>query len=76
MNAQDIVKALMEEQGVNQTTMGKRIGTQQKAVWANLYKQKKISTDKMVQMLDALDYELVAQPKSRGRRAEGSFLVS
>ncbi len=35
----------------------------------------KISCDLLIQMLDCLDYEVVVQPKTSGKRKEGSIVL-
>ncbi len=64
MKATEIVKDIMEKQGVGQTALGKRIGVKNDAIYQRL-KQDNISVDRLMQMLAAMDYKLVIIPASK-----------
>lgn len=73
MKATEIVKEIMEQQGIGQTALGKRIGVRNDAIYQRL-KQDNISVDRLVQMLNAMDYKLVIVPSSKQVR-EGEYEV-
>lgn len=73
MKATEIVKDIMEKQGVGQTTLGKRIGVKNDAIYQRL-KQDNISVDRLLQMLAAMDYKLVIVPASKSVR-DGEYEV-
>lgn len=74
MKATDILTTIMEKQGMTNAQLGKKIGCSGDIVYQRK-KQKNISVAVLNQMLCALDYEIVIQPTSSGRRAEGVFVV-
>lgn len=73
MKATEIVKEIMEQQGIGQTALGKRIGVRNDAIYQRL-KQDNISVDRLVQMLNAMDYKLVIVPSNKQVR-EGEYEV-
>ena len=73
MKATEIVKGIMEQQGIGQTALGKRIGVRNDAIYQRL-KQDNIGVDRLVQMLNALDYKLVIVPSNKQVR-EGEYEV-
>lgn len=73
MKATEIVKDIMEKQGVGQTALGKRIGVKNDAIYQRL-KQDNISVDRLLQMLAAMDYKLVIVPASKPVR-DGEYEV-
>ena len=73
MKATEIVKEIMEQQGIGQTALGKRIGVRNDAIYQRL-KQDNISVDRLVQMLNAMDYKLVIIPSNKQVR-EGEYEV-
>lgn len=68
MKATEIVKDIMEQQGIGQTALGKRIGVRNDAIYQRL-KQDNISVDRLVQMLNAMDYKLVIIPADKQVRS-------
>ncbi|MGN0620543.1 MAG: hypothetical protein ACI4I9_01645 [Porcipelethomonas sp.] len=50
-----------------------RIKTQ--SIVSERLKCKNLSVDTVIEMLDAMDYELVIQPKQRGKRKEGQYPI-
>lgn len=74
MKANEIVKDIMEKQHLKNAQLGARIGVKNDAIFARLT-QKNISVDILNQMLAAMDYEIVVQPKSLGRRPEGCYVI-
>lgn len=73
MKATEIVKEIMEQQGIGQTALGKRIGVRNDAIYQRL-KQDNISVDRLVQMLNAMDYKLVIVPSNKQVR-DGEYEV-
>ena len=74
MTATNIIKKIMESQGVGQTALGKRIGVKNDAVYQRL-RQTNISVKALLQMLGAMDYKIVIVPASR-RTREDEFEVT
>ena len=74
MKTTEILSKIMEEKGVTNAQLGKKIGCSGDIVYQRK-KQKNISVKVLNQMLCALDYEIIIQPTSSGRRAEGVYVV-
>ena len=74
MKATDILAKIMETQGITNAQLGKKIGCSGDIVYQRK-KQENISVKVLNQMLCAMDYEIVIQPTTSGRRAEGVFVV-
>ncbi|XCH79044.1 MAG: helix-turn-helix domain-containing protein [Candidatus Dehalobacter alkaniphilus] len=74
MKATEAVKKIMEDSNITNAKLASRIGCSNAVIYERLT-QKNISVNSLDQMLAALDYEIVLQPKSSGRRPEGCFVV-
>ena len=61
MKSTEAIKEIMKEQNVTATALGKRIGKTQKVVSDRL-RLENLSTDKLNEMLRALDYKIVIMP--------------
>lgn len=66
MTGKEIVLQIMEDRGVTQAQLGKRLGLNRGAVWARLNTD--VTKDMMLtifnEMANALDYEVVLRPKN------------
>lgn len=74
MKATEILKKIMEEKGLTNAELGKKIGLSGDAVYQRK-SQDNISVKVLNQMLCAMDYEIVIQPTQTGRRADRVFVV-
>lgn len=74
MNASQVVKEVMTEQGITNTQLAKRVGCSNSAIFERL-KQGNISSKLLVEMLSAIDYELVVKPISKGPRPADEKVV-
>lgn len=61
MKSTEAIKEIMKEQNMTATALGKRIGKTQKVVSDRL-RLENLSTDKLNEMLRALDYKIVLVP--------------
>ena len=61
MKPMEIIRVIMQEKSVGSTAMANRLGVSVPA-FCMRYRQSNVSTDKMNDMLRALDYRLVAVP--------------
>lgn len=79
MNATDVLREIMKTadggKRLQNADLAKRVGCTNAALFARL-SQDNISVEKLVQMLEAMGYELIAQPAARGRRPDGCYLVN
>ena len=66
MKAREIIKFIMEKQGVNNASMADRLNITQAALWdrLNTKKAKDIPVSTLSEMLRALDYKVVIVPRS------------
>lgn len=74
MKATEILTKIMEEKGMTNAQLGKKVGLSGDAIYQRK-NQDNISVKVLNQMLCAMDYEIVIQPTQTGRRADGVFVV-
>ena len=73
MKAREIIKVIMDKQGVNNASMADRLNITQAALWdrLNTKKAKDIPVSTLSEMLRALDYKVVIVPRSSRVPADG-----
>lgn len=74
MTAKDAIKAAMSDKKVTQTLLAEMMGYSSQGAVGNRLNSN-ISCNLLVQMLDKLGYEVVVQPKTSGKRKEGSIVL-
>lgn len=74
MIATQAIKEIMKKQGKSNADLAGRIGVSNNVVYERLT-QENISIKNLNQMARGLDYEIVLQPKVKGRRPEGVYLI-
>lgn len=74
MTPNESLRAVMKERKVTQTNMAALMGYSAQGALANRLNSK-ISCDLLIEMLEKLDYEVVIQPKTQGKRKEGSIVL-
>lgn len=74
MTPAEVVELVMEEKGMTNATVGKRIGLTSASMWDRLNNKKKVSmkVGTLVQMLTAMDYKVIAVPSDKSLR-EGEY---
>lgn len=74
MTPAEVVELIMENKGMTNATVSKRIGISGASMWDRLNNKKKASMkiDTLVQMLLAMDYKLIAVPNDRNLK-EGEY---
>lgn len=75
MNANEIVKNLIKQSNFTQTTLAKAMGYNTQSGIASRLNKNDMGVSLLVKMLDILGYDLVIQPKKRGRKAEDQFVI-
>lgn len=75
MNANEIIKDLIKRSDFTQTTLAKAMGYSNQSSIANRLNKNDMGVSLLVKMLDILGYDLVIQPKKRGRKAEDQLFV-
>lgn len=68
-----ILKALADKK-VTQTRLAEKLGYKSQGGIGNLLKGS-ISSDNLIKVLDELDYEVVVQPKTQGKRKDGAMVL-
>ena len=73
MKAREIIKFIMEKQGVSNACMADRLNITQAALWdrLNTKKAKDIPVSLLSEMLRSLDYKVVIVPRSSRVPADG-----
>lgn len=75
MKISDAIKIAMKNQKTTQVQLAKRIGASSQSVIAQRLRMNNLSVDTVIEMLDAIGYEMVIQEKKRGRRPEGQIII-
>jgi hypothetical protein len=77
MNSKEIVKQVLKEKKMTQTQLAAIMGyTAPAGVTSRLCASSKdMSCALFAKMLDSLGYEVVVQPKTQGKRKEGSMVL-
>ena len=76
MKVNEYVKRLIKASGFTQTTLAKALGyNNQSSVEMRLSKNNSMTVDNLAEMLSVLGYDLVIQPKKRGRKADDQFVI-
>ena len=75
MKVQVAIRELLSAKGTNLTKIAESLGFKSNSSVRNMLKGD-IRVSNMYKLLDALDYEIVIQPKStRGKRANGAYVI-
>lgn len=76
MRVNEYVKQLIKASGFTQATLAKALGyNNQSSVAMRLSKSNSMTVDNLAEMLNLLGYDLVIQPKKRGRKADDQFII-
>lgn len=75
MKISDAIKTAMKNQKTTQVQLAERIGASSQSVIAQRLRMNNLSVDTVIEMLDAIGYEMVIQEKKRGRRPEGQIII-
>lgn len=71
----EIIKALMKEQGMPQLAMAKAIGKQRANDVSARLMSGNMTMDRVIEMLDILGYEVVVQKRTAGNRGKDQIVV-
>ncbi|NLZ67141.1 MAG: helix-turn-helix transcriptional regulator [Clostridiaceae bacterium] len=63
VNEQEIIKAIMVAEGVNNPALARMIGIDRNSVWQRLNSQRRMSVPMLVEMALALSYRVVVEPR-------------
>lgn len=84
MKINEAIRKIMKEKGVTQNKIiemvngkaGETVIKSQSIIAERLKRGETMQMDKALELLEALDYEIVIQPKStRGKRANGAYVI-
>lgn len=75
MKIGEAIKEAMKRQKTTQKQLAERIGAKSQSVISERLRMNNLSVDTVIEMLDAIGYELVIQEKKRGRRPEGQIVI-
>ena len=76
MKVSEAIKEAMRQTKTSQKMLAERIGVKNQSTIAMRLKQESIGVNNVIEMLDAIGYEMVIQEKKRGRRAEGQMVIT
>jgi len=75
MKISEAIKFALKNQKTTQQQLADRIGASSQSVIAQRLRMGNLSVNTVLEMLDAIGYELVIQEKRRGRRPEGQIVI-
>ncbi len=75
MKIAEAIKLAMKNQKTTQQQLAKTIGAKSQSVIAQRLRMDNLSVDTVLEMLDAIRYEMVIQEKKSGRRPEGQIVI-
>ena len=70
------IKIAMKNTNTTQKQMAERLGEKTQSVISQRLLHDNMSINLALEMLDVLGYEIVVQPKKRGRRPDGQILIT
>lgn len=76
MRASEIIKNAMKENRITQTQLRDLMGLNNQSAVSVRINSPNPKIDTLIELLDAMGYELVIQPKKRGRRPDGQEVVT
>ena len=74
MTSREAIRTVLADKKVTQVKLAEMMGYATQAAVNNRLNSN-ISCDLLIQWLDKLDYEVVVQPKTSGKRKEGSIVL-
>ena len=75
MTINEVLKTAMKERKINQKMMACALDVKQSTV-SRMFKAEGITVVNVIKLLDILGMELVVQPKTQGKRKEGSYVIT
>ena len=73
--ANEIIRRIINASGLKHETLAKALGIAGRNNFAARLNQKNMTFDTAIKILDVLGYEVVIEPKTSGKRREGSVVV-
>ena len=75
MKASEVIRAMVKSRGLNVKRLSEMMGVKQQIVDQKLHNGD-LKVGFLAECAEALGYEVVIQPKSAGKRKEGSYVVT
>jgi transcriptional regulator with XRE-family HTH domain len=77
MNAKELVRKLIEEQGVSQAEVAAKMNISPAALWDRISSKKtsSLSVKKLNEILRALGYEIVVMPRAKAGKIDNAYVV-
>ena len=75
MTASEAIRTAMKEANVTQNDLAELMGYNSQGTIGNALRISNFTTNTFLRWLDCLDYEVVVQPKTSGKRKEGSIVL-
>ena len=77
MTAKEAIRQALSDRNTTQTKLAELLGYASSTGVSNKLNSttQELSVDTVIRMLDVLDYEVVVQPKTSGKRKEGSIVL-
>lgn len=76
MNVADAVRQMLWEVRVTQQELGKRLNGRQSLISMRLSRGNRITVAKVLEMIEACDYEMVIQPRKTAFRPKDQILIT
>jgi len=76
MKAEKAIKQIIKKTGFTQKRLAEVLGYPHQSNIAEKLRCKNMYVAAVVELLDVMGYELVIQPKKRGRRPDGQILIT
>lgn len=75
MTSTDAIKIAMSDKKITQKKLAEIMGYSAQGSLGSRLSSNTISSDLLIEILDILDYEVVIQPKTAGKRKEGAIVL-
>ena len=75
MTASEAIRTAMKEAKITQNDLAELMGYNSQGTVGNALRSNNFTTNTFIRWLDCLDYEVVVQPKTSGKRKEGSIVL-
>ena len=77
MNSKELVRKLIEEQGLSQAEVAEKMNIKPQALWDRISSKKtsSMSVSKLSEILLQLGYEIVIMPRAKAGKIENAYVI-
>lgn len=77
MNSKELVRKLIEEQGLSQAEVAEKMEIKPQALWDRISSKKtsSMSVSKLSEILLQLGYEIVIMPRAKAGKIENAYVI-